>query len=85
MWLARLPPARRRKKAHEITVQTHGAGQANVITVWKAMAETYCLGLQRQGLTASIAPDAGFKKGEGGGGGDGDGDGGDGGGEPGKE
>ena len=74
MWLARLPPARRRKKAHEITVQTHGAGQANVITVWKAMAETYCLGLQRQGLTASIAPDAGFKKGEG-----------DGGGEPGKE
>jgi ATP-dependent Clp protease adapter protein ClpS len=70
-----------RKKAHEITVQTHSAGQATVIVVWKELAETYCMGLQRQGLTASIAPDSGFKGGKDGEGGDGDGDGsGDGGG-----
>jgi len=65
-----------RKKAHEITVQTHSAGQASVIVVWKALAETYCLGLQRQGLTASIAPDAGFKKNDKDGDGDGEGGGG---------
>ncbi len=59
-----------RKKAHEITIETHSAGQATVIVVWKDLAEGYCLGLQRQGLTASIAPDSGFKKS---GGGDGDG------------
>ena len=62
-----------RKKAHEITVQTHSAGMSTVITVWKDLAQTYCLGLQRQGLTASIAPDSGFKGGKGG---DGDEDGG---------
>ena len=56
-----------RKKAHQITIQTHSAGQATVIIVWKQLAETYCMGLQKQGLTASIAPDSGFKKGGGGG------------------
>jgi len=65
-----------RKKAHQITVQTHSAGQASVIIVWKALAETYCLGLQRQGLTASIAPDSGFKKNDDNGGGGPDTDGG---------
>ena len=59
-----------RKKAHQITVETHSSGQATVIIVWKDLAENYCMGLQRQGLTASIAPDSGFKKS---GGGDGDG------------
>jgi len=65
-----------RKKAHEITVQTHSAGLATCIVVWKEEAEKYCLGLQRQGLTASISPDSGFKKGGGKGGEDGGGDGG---------
>ncbi|GMI09295.1 hypothetical protein TrLO_g2054 [Triparma laevis f. longispina] len=60
-----------RKKAHQITVQTHSAGMATVIIVWKDLAEKYCMGLQRQGLTASIAPDSGFKKNDGGDGGDG--------------
>jgi ATP-dependent Clp protease adapter protein ClpS len=46
-----------RKKAHRITVQCHSMGTATVTTTWKQMAKTYCLKLQKYGLTSSIAPD----------------------------
>ncbi|KAL3826800.1 hypothetical protein ACHAXA_000626 [Cyclostephanos tholiformis] len=41
--------------------------EATVTSCWKEQAMKYCLGLQRQGLTASIAPETKF---EGGGGGE---------------
>mmetsp|Transcript_29743 Transcript_29743/g.70697 ORF Transcript_29743/g.70697 Transcript_29743/m.70697 type:complete len:191 (+) Transcript_29743:78-650(+) len=64
-----------KKKAFDICTVTHGIGQATVTSCWKEQAMKYCLGLQRQGLTASIAPDSKFegggKGGDGGGGGGG--------------
>ncbi len=57
-----------RKAAFEICVQTHGIGKATVTKVWKKQAEQFCLGLQRQGLTVSIAPDEDFEGGQSGGG-----------------
>eukprot|EP00579_Thalassiosira_antarctica_P005684 CAMPEP_0201882916 /NCGR_PEP_ID=MMETSP0902-20130614/14906_1 /ASSEMBLY_ACC=CAM_ASM_000551 /TAXON_ID=420261 /ORGANISM="Thalassiosira antarctica, Strain CCMP982" /LENGTH=162 /DNA_ID=CAMNT_0048411575 /DNA_START=128 /DNA_END=616 /DNA_ORIENTATION=+ len=59
-----------KKKAFDICTVTHGQGQATITECWKAQAMKYCLGLQRQGLTASIAPEGKF---EGGGEGGGDG------------
>jgi len=56
-----------KKKAFDICTVTHGQGQATVTSCWKEQAMRYCLGLQRQGLTASIAPEGNF---EGGGGGE---------------
>lgn len=61
-----------RKRAFDICVLTHGTGKATITTSWKEQAMKYCLGMQRQGLTASIAPEARFT-GEGGGGEGGDG------------
>lgn len=58
-----------KKKAFDICTVTHGQGQATVETCWKAQAMKYCLGLQRQGLTASIAPDGKFEGGDDGDGG----------------
>lgn len=52
-----------KKKAFDICTVTHGQGQATVDLCWKAQAMKYCLGLQRQGLTASIAPDGKFEGG----------------------
>jgi len=46
-----------RKKAFKITVEAHMSGIATVTTTWKAMAKQYCTGLQKMGLTSSIAPD----------------------------
>ncbi|KAK4536403.1 hypothetical protein CDCA_CDCA08G2428 [Cyanidium caldarium] len=46
-----------RFKAHRITVQAHKAGVATVTTTWKQLAEEYCQGLQREGLTSSIMPE----------------------------
>ena len=47
-----------KKKAHDICVVTHGQGQAVVAQgCYKPQAMKYCVGLQRAGLTASIAPD----------------------------
>ena len=60
-----------KKKAFDICTVTHGQGQATVETCWKEQAMKYCLGLQRQGLTASIAPDGKFEGGGKGGGGGG--------------
>ena len=60
-----------RKRAFDICVLTHGSGKATITKTWKEQAMKYCLGLQRQGLTASIAPESRFS---------GDGEGGDGGG-----
>jgi ATP-dependent Clp protease adapter protein ClpS len=57
-----------RKAAFEICVQTHGIGKATVTKTWKKQAEQFCLGLQRQGLTVSIAPDEDFEGGHSGGG-----------------
>jgi ATP-dependent Clp protease adapter protein ClpS len=57
-----------RKAAFEICVQTHGIGKATITKVWKKQAEQFCLGLQRQGLTVSIAPDEDFDGGHSGGG-----------------
>ena len=66
-----------RKKAWDICVLTHGNGKATITKAWKQQAEKYCLGLQRQGLTASISPDKNFKGGGDGGDGDGEGGGGE--------
>ncbi|GKY94102.1 hypothetical protein MPSEU_000376600 [Mayamaea pseudoterrestris] len=57
-----------RKAAFEICVQTHGIGKATITKTWKKQAEQFCLGLQRQGLTVSIAPDEDFQGGHSGGG-----------------
>ena len=65
-----------RKRAFDICVLTHGSGKATITKTWKAQAMKYCLGMQRQGLTASIAPESRFSGDGDGGGGDGDGDGG---------
>ena len=56
-----------KNKAFDICVVTHGTGKATVVTTWKEQAMKYCLGLQRQGLTASIAPESKFEGGGGGG------------------
>mmetsp|Transcript_13997 Transcript_13997/g.28390 ORF Transcript_13997/g.28390 Transcript_13997/m.28390 type:complete len:171 (+) Transcript_13997:44-556(+) len=45
-----------RAKAHRITVAAHTNNLAVVTTTWKQMAKTYCLKLQKFGLTSSIAP-----------------------------
>ncbi|GFH46696.1 hypothetical protein CTEN210_03170 [Chaetoceros tenuissimus] len=58
-----------RKRAFDICVVTHGQGKATITKSWKDQAMKYCLGLQRQGLTASIAPESRFS-GDGEGGGD---------------
>ncbi len=58
-----------RKRAFDICVVTHGTGKATITKSWKEQAMKYCLGLQRQGLTASIAPENRFT-GDGEGGGD---------------
>eukprot|EP00553_Chaetoceros_curvisetus_P010148 CAMPEP_0204622502 /NCGR_PEP_ID=MMETSP0717-20131115/8149_1 /ASSEMBLY_ACC=CAM_ASM_000666 /TAXON_ID=230516 /ORGANISM="Chaetoceros curvisetus" /LENGTH=175 /DNA_ID=CAMNT_0051637233 /DNA_START=11 /DNA_END=538 /DNA_ORIENTATION=- len=60
-----------RKRAFDICVVTHGTGKATITKSWKEQAMKYCLGLQRQGLTASIAPENRFT-GDGEGGGDAD-------------
>ena len=58
-----------RKRAFDICVVTHGQGKATITKSWKAQAMKYCLGMQRQGLTASIAPENRFTEdGKGGGG-----------------
>lgn len=62
-----------RKRAFDICVVTHGTGKATITKSWKEQAMKYCLGLQRQGLTASIAPESRFGDGDGGSGGDGGG------------
>ena len=73
-----------KKKAFDICTVTHGQGKATIGIYWKKQAMKYCLGLQRQGLTASIAPDGNFEGGsKGGKGGKGKG-GGKGGGDSGK-
>eukprot|EP00956_Cyclotella_meneghiniana_P000349 scaffold432_cov69-Cyclotella_meneghiniana.AAC.7 len=54
-----------KKKAHDICVQTHGQGQAVVAEgCYKQQAMKYCVGMQRAGLTASIAPDGKFEGGD---------------------
>ena len=54
-----------KKKAHDICVQTHGQGQAIVASgCYKPQAMKYCLGMQRAGLTASIAPEGKFEGGD---------------------
>ncbi|KAL7520810.1 hypothetical protein ACHAWX_005514 [Stephanocyclus meneghinianus] len=51
-----------KKKAHDICVVTHGQGQATVAQgCYKPQAMKYCIGLQRAGLTASIAPEGKFE------------------------
>ncbi|CEL99848.1 unnamed protein product [Vitrella brassicaformis CCMP3155] len=59
-------------KAHTITVEAHKNGVATVTATWKDRAERYCVGLQRSGLTVSVAPDKDFKKNRDSGGGEGD-------------
>jgi ATP-dependent Clp protease adapter protein ClpS len=56
-----------RKAAFEVCRQTHGIGKATITKTWKKQAEQFCLGLQRQGLTVSIAPDKDFEGGHSGG------------------
>eukprot|EP00566_Odontella_aurita_P026369 CAMPEP_0113557706 /NCGR_PEP_ID=MMETSP0015_2-20120614/17940_1 /TAXON_ID=2838 /ORGANISM="Odontella" /LENGTH=180 /DNA_ID=CAMNT_0000459161 /DNA_START=100 /DNA_END=642 /DNA_ORIENTATION=- /assembly_acc=CAM_ASM_000160 len=52
-----------RKRAFDICMETHGIGKATITKVWRQKAEQYCLNLQRQGLTVSIAPDKAFSGG----------------------
>jgi len=59
-----------RKRAFDICVLTHGSGKATITQTWKDQAMKYCFGLQRQGLTASIAPESRFTGGGDSGGGD---------------
>mmetsp|Transcript_5322 Transcript_5322/g.6831 ORF Transcript_5322/g.6831 Transcript_5322/m.6831 type:complete len:184 (-) Transcript_5322:503-1054(-) len=59
-----------RKRAFDICVLTHGTGKATITKTWKEQAMKYCLGMQRQGLTASIAPESRFSGDGGEGGGD---------------
>lgn len=49
-----------RAQAFEIVVEAHRQGRATIETVWKSKAQHYCLGLQRLGLIASLAPDEEF-------------------------
>ncbi|KAJ8908802.1 hypothetical protein NDN08_005506 [Rhodosorus marinus] len=51
-----------RKKAFRITMQAHSSGVSTVTVTWKELAEDYCRGLQKHGLTSSIAPDSHFHK-----------------------
>jgi ATP-dependent Clp protease adaptor protein ClpS len=46
--------------AFKICVQMHVTGKWTITKTWKKQAEQYCLGLQQQGLTVSIAPDEDF-------------------------
>ena len=72
--LTKILPEYNKKKAFDLCVVVHGSGKGTVTAVWKDKAEQYCMGLQRHGLTVSIAPDKNFKgggDGDGGGGGDG--------------
>eukprot|EP00490_Sorites_sp_Unknown_P025464 CAMPEP_0114637788 /NCGR_PEP_ID=MMETSP0191-20121206/279_1 /TAXON_ID=126664 /ORGANISM="Sorites sp." /LENGTH=164 /DNA_ID=CAMNT_0001849523 /DNA_START=39 /DNA_END=533 /DNA_ORIENTATION=- len=55
-----------RRKAYNITWEAHSSGKATVACVWKALAEQFCLKLQQDGLTVSIAPDSKFEGNKGG-------------------
>mmetsp|Transcript_21593 Transcript_21593/g.40650 ORF Transcript_21593/g.40650 Transcript_21593/m.40650 type:complete len:164 (-) Transcript_21593:219-710(-) len=55
-----------RRKAYSITWEAHSSGKATVACVWKALAEQFCLKLQQDGLTVSIAPDSKFEGNKGG-------------------
>eukprot|EP00565_Helicotheca_tamesis_P002574 CAMPEP_0185725480 /NCGR_PEP_ID=MMETSP1171-20130828/1734_1 /TAXON_ID=374046 /ORGANISM="Helicotheca tamensis, Strain CCMP826" /LENGTH=173 /DNA_ID=CAMNT_0028393623 /DNA_START=191 /DNA_END=712 /DNA_ORIENTATION=- len=52
-----------RKKAFDMCVVTHAEGKCTLTKSYKEQAMKYCLGLQRNGLTASIAPDSKFEGG----------------------
>jgi len=52
-----------RKRSFDICMETHGIGKATITKSWRQKAEQYCLNLQRQGLTVSIAPDKAFEGG----------------------
>lgn len=49
-----------RAQAWEVVVHAHANDRATICKVWKSKAEQFCLGLQRQGLTASIVPEYEF-------------------------
>ncbi|CAE8673474.1 unnamed protein product [Polarella glacialis] len=55
-----------RRKAYNITWEAHSSGKATVACVWKALAEQFCVKLQQDGLTVSIAPDSKFEGNKGG-------------------
>ncbi|CAE7546229.1 CPLS1 [Symbiodinium necroappetens] len=55
-----------RRKAYGITWEAHSSGKATVACVWKALAEQFCVKLQQDGLTVSIAPDSKFEGNKGG-------------------
>mmetsp|Transcript_40030 Transcript_40030/g.105942 ORF Transcript_40030/g.105942 Transcript_40030/m.105942 type:complete len:232 (+) Transcript_40030:57-752(+) len=61
-----------RRKAYNITWEAHSSGKATVACVWKALAEQFCVKMQQDGLTVSIAPDSKFEGNKGGNGGDGE-------------
>jgi len=50
-----------RRKAYMITWEAHSAQIATVATVWKPLAEEFCVKLQQRGLTVSVAPDSKFR------------------------
>lgn len=49
-------------KAHTITVEAHGNGQALILSTWKSQAEKYCEQLQKRGLTVSIIHESQLKQ-----------------------
>src|SRR6056297_1312780 len=63
-------PTLTRSKAWECTLAAHSHDFSTIAIVTKASAEEFCMKLQKEGLTISVAPDSNFKKdGEGGEGG----------------
>eukprot|EP00920_Eleutheroschizon_duboscqi_P000141 GHVT01000537.1.p1 GENE.GHVT01000537.1~~GHVT01000537.1.p1 ORF type:complete len:325 (+),score=55.00 GHVT01000537.1:95-1069(+) len=55
--IVRVIPRISKARAHAITVEAHRNGQASIISTWKKRAEAFCDGLQKAGLSISMAPD----------------------------
>ena len=66
MAIANVVETVKRKKAFNIAVQAHSQGMSTVTCADKQQCKSYCLGLQKHGLTVSIAPDGTNEDGEGG-------------------
>lgn len=68
--LPQVVPTLTRSKAWECTLAAHSHDFSTIAIVTKTTAEEFCMKLQKEGLTISVAPDSNFKKdGEGGEGG----------------
>lgn len=55
-------PTLTRSKAWECTLAAHSHDFSTIAIVTKDTAEEFCMKLQKEGLTISVAPDSNFKK-----------------------